>query len=108
MPSPEDLKRISGAISSDPAAFLPQLLSYIEKSVKECYDKSNEVSPCQTTLPHLDNRIESDCTPSSESDTEMAKTKINQPVMIAGEKRWITASSMQEFADKVAKLLSTP
>lgn len=28
--------------------------------------------------------------------------------MIAGEKRWITASSMQEFADKVAKLLSTP
>ena len=57
MPSPEDLKRISGAISSDPAAFLPQLLSYIEKSVKECYDKSNEVSPCQTTLPHLDNRI---------------------------------------------------
>lgn len=108
MPSPEDLKRISGAISSDPAAFLPQLLSYIEKSVKECYDKSNEVSPYQATLPHLDNRIESDCTPSSESDTEMAKTKINQPVMIAGEKRWITASSMQEFADKVAKLLSTP
>ena len=108
MPSPEDLKRISGAISSDPAAFLPQLLSYIEKSVKECYNKNNEVSPCQATLPHLDNRIESDCTPSSESDTEMAKTKINQPVMIAGEKRWITASSMQEFADKVAKLLSTP
>ena len=43
MPSPEDLKRISGAISSDPAAFLPQLLSYIEKSVKECYDKSNAI-----------------------------------------------------------------
>lgn len=44
MPSPEDLKRISGAISSDPAAFLPQLLAYIEKSVKECYDKNNEAS----------------------------------------------------------------
>ena len=50
MPSPEDLKRISGAISSDPAAFLPQLLSYIEKSVKECYDKNNEVRPRFRTL----------------------------------------------------------
>lgn len=72
MPSPEDLKRISGAISSDPAAFLPQLLSYIEKSVKECYDKNNEVSPCQATLPHLDNRIDINCMPFSGGEHEMA------------------------------------
>lgn len=36
-----------------------------------------------------------------------AKTKINQPVFINGEKRWITANSMQEFADKVLKLAGT-
>lgn len=109
MPSPDDLKNISNAISSDPAAFLPQLISYIEKSIKECYYSNNEVSQCHTTLPHLDNRIEIDCAPSSEGASEMAtKAKINQPVMIAGEKRWITANSMQEFTDKVVKLLNKP
>lgn len=105
MPTDPDLSCISAAINNDPSVFLPMLLSYIENSV---YNKVNEATRNAAALPHLDNRIESDCTPSSESDTEMAKTKINQPVMIAGEKRWITASSMQEFADKVAKLLSTP
>ena len=105
MPTDSDLCCISAAINNDPSVFLPMLLAYIENSV---YNKANEATRNAATLPHLDNRIESDCTPSSESDTEMAKTKINQPVMIAGEKRWITASSMQEFADKVAKLLSTP
>ena len=38
----------------------------------------------------------------------MAKYKINQPVNINGEKRWITASSMQEFTDKIAKLIGMP
>ena len=59
MPSPEDLKRISGAISSDPQRFSAASFFILKKSVKECYDKNNEVSPCQATLPHLDNRIES-------------------------------------------------
>lgn len=36
-----------------------------------------------------------------------AKTKINQPVHVNGEKRWITANRMQEFADKVLKLAGT-
>lgn len=44
----------------------------------------------------------------SEGDTTMAKYKINQPVNINGEKRWITASSMQEFTDKIAKLIGMP
>jgi len=59
---------------------------------------------------HFDNRIsERDVMPFSEGDTEMAtKSKINQPVMINGEKRWITANSMQEFTDKVIKLMSVP
>ena len=38
----------------------------------------------------------------------MAKHKINQPVMINGQKRWITAGTMQEFTDKVIQLLGTP
>lgn len=37
-----------------------------------------------------------------------SKSKINQSVMINGEKRWITANTMQEFTDKVAKLLCAP
>lgn len=55
---------------------------------------------------YLENRItRSDCTPSQKGDSQMAtKHKINQPVYINGEKRWITANSMQEFADKVLKL----
>lgn len=35
-------------------------------------------------------------------------TKINQPVMINGQKRWITANSAQEFADKIIRLTGTP
>lgn len=37
-----------------------------------------------------------------------SKHKINQPVYVNGEKRWITADTIQEFADKVVKLVSTP
>ena len=38
----------------------------------------------------------------------MAKHKINQSITINGVKRWITANSMQEFADKVTRLLGMP
>lgn len=34
--------------------------------------------------------------------------KINQPVVVNGEKRWITANTAQEFADKIAKLMEAP
>ena len=58
----------------------------------------------------LDNRISNpDFLPFSEGETEMAtKSKINQPIIINGEKRWITANTMQEFTDKVIKLMGTP
>lgn len=57
---------------------------------------------------HLDNCIaQSDCMPSLEGDSEMAKHKINQYITINGVKRWITADTMQEFAEKVIKLSGT-
>lgn len=61
-------------------------------------------------VENLDNNIEGTaCTPFLEGETEMAsKPKINQPIIINGEKRWITANSMQEFTNKVIKLMGTP
>lgn len=67
-----------------------------------CYHADMGESPL-----NLDKYIaQSDCMP-SEGDTTMAKYKINQPVNINGEKRWITANSMQDFADKILKLTGT-
>ena len=37
----------------------------------------------------------------------MARHKINQYITINGVKRWITADTMQEFAEKVIKLSGT-
>lgn len=86
--------------------FKPFLVNYIEKLRKACYTEIADAS--KAPQEHLDNRTEQDIPPFSEGDTEMAKYKINQPVMINGEKRWITANSMQEVADKITKLLGTP
>lgn len=108
MPSPEEVNAMCDAIRNDPAAFLPMLLDHIEKSVAARYNQSIEADRSTDTLPHLENRIESDHMPSLESESGMAKAKINQPVIIKGEKRWITANSLQEFTDKVADLLSKP
>ena len=105
MPTDPDLNCIGAAINNNPSVFLPMLLAYIENSV---YNKVNEATRNAAALPHLDNRIDINCMPFSGGEHEMARAKINQPVMIAGEKRWITANSMQEFADKVAKLLDKP
>ncbi len=87
------------------------LLDFLASSCQMCYPQK-EVS-CSTVIdlyaPHLDNRIKDlDSAPFSEEYTEMAKSKINQPVMINGEKRWITANTMQEFTDKILKLTETP
>ena len=78
----------------------------IEKMIKECYTiiKAHSGQGPQ----HLDNRIAPTCMPSSGGDFEMAKHKINQSITINGVKRWITANSMQEFADKVTRLLGMP
>lgn len=82
------------------------LLNFIEKCHKMCYNKGVGNHE-DINNQHLENRIEPDFVPFSEGDTEMAK-KINQPVVINGVKRWITAGSMQEFTDKVIKLMGTP
>ena len=79
----------------------------IEKMIKECYTiiKAHSGQGPQ----HLDNSIAAVCMPLSEGDTEMAtKHKINQPIIIKGERRWITADTMQEFTDKVIQLLGVP
>lgn len=82
------------------------LLFFIENCQQMCY--TNEVGGYESSnAQHLENRITSDFVPLSEGDTEMAK-KINQPVVINGVKHWITAGSMQEFTDKVVKLMGTP
>lgn len=96
-------------ISGKPLIFKAFLLDFLEKSFQVCYN--NEVDNCGSTAlfqepPHLDNCIaQPDFLPFSEGDTEMAtKSKINQPIIINGERRWITANTMQEFTDKVIKL----
>lgn len=91
-------------IAGQPLIFKPFLLKYIEKLRHTCY--SNGAGAMQAP-PNLDNRIKLDIPP-SQGDTTMAKYKINQPVILNGEKRWITANSMQEFADKVTRLLGMP
>ena len=85
----------------------PFLLNFLENCRKTCYNKKGE-PPTGQEWQHLDNCIGTNPVPFSEGEeTEMAK-KINQPVMINGVKRWITAGSMQEFTDKVIKLMGTP
>lgn len=71
------------------------LINYIEKLCHVCYDASNKM--------HLDNCTEADTVPYQEETDDMAN-RINQPVVINGEKHWITAKTAQEFADKVAAL----
>lgn len=86
------------------------LVNFIEKSRQLCYTKEVEASgsrPQSQEPPHLDNRIKSDFMPFSEGETEMA-TKISQPVMINGSKVWVRANTMQEFTDKVIKLMGVP
>ena len=60
-----------------------------------CYDVTNKM--------HLDNYIEADIMPCSEGNSDMAN-KINQPVVIQGKKCWITAKTVQEFADKIMSI----
>ena len=72
------------------------LWNYVEKQTHLCYDASTKM--------HLDNQTEADLMPCSEGESDMAK--INQAVIINGKKCWITAKTTQEFADKIASLLS--
>ena len=73
------------------------LSSYVEKCRHLCYDAS--------TKTHLDNSMEADAMPCVEGETTMAN-RINQAVIINGKKRWVTAKSVQEFADKVSSMVA--
>ncbi len=94
-------------------AFVRAFLIFLEKACQVCYGSGVDPSGFAVLLqepPHLGNCIaQSGFPPCSEGDTEMAtKSKINQSITINGVKRWITATTMQEFADKVVKLMGTP
>lgn len=79
----------------------------IEKLIQKCYTIVKAHSGQEPE--HLDNSIAAVCMPLSEGDTEMAtKHKINQSIIINGQKHWMTADTMQEFTDKVIQLLGTP
>ncbi|RKI65293.1 hypothetical protein D7V91_14670 [bacterium 1xD42-67] len=81
--------------------------NFIEKSCKVCYNKGVEIStptPDSQETPHLDNCKSSDCTP-FQGEIEMAK--ITRTVTINGVKHWIRASTEQEYADKLLKLVGT-
>ncbi len=83
------------------------LENFIEKSCEVCYNKGVEIStpaPDGMEPQHLDNRKAMDCTP-FQGEIEMAK--ITRTVTINGVKHWIRASTEQEYADKLLKLVGT-
>ncbi len=91
----------------------PQILAwlfadFLEKCFQVCYNSEAGTSgpaALPQEPPHLDNCTRTDFPPSG-GDIQMAtKSKINQPITINGVKRWITANTMQEFTDKVIKLM---
>ena len=68
-----------------------------------CYDFD---SMLKLESQHLENYInQSGCVPFQEDFSEMA-TKINRTIIINGARRWIHANTEQEYADKLARLLS--
>ena len=80
------------------------LENFIVKSFQVCYNKGVEIStpaPNSQETPHLDN-CKADCTP-FQGEIEMAK--ITRTVTINGVKHWIRASTEQEYADKLLKLV---
>ena len=81
------------------------LENFIEKSCKVCYNKGVEISnptPDSQEVQHLDNCKSLNCTP-FQGEIEMAK--ITRTVTINGVKHWIRASTEQEYADKLLKLV---
>jgi len=81
------------------------LENFIEKSCKVCYNEGVEISistPDKPGAAHFDNCKELDRTP-FQGEIEMAK--ITRTVTINGVKHWIRASTEQEYADKLLKLV---
>ena len=90
-------------------ALIPRqyLENFIAESCKVCYD-------ADITIPlpsndqegqHLDNCKELDCMPFQEGENEMAK--ITRTVTLNGVKHWIRASTEQEYAEKLLKLVGS-
>ncbi len=67
----------------------------------------SKVVSLETAVRNLENHIRNACN-SEFAPIDKDMTKINQPVIINGQKHWITASTMQEFTDKVVKLMGAP
>lgn len=90
------------------------VLDFIDSYGQVCYNsiKALHHHPASVEMgePMLfDNHMTPDFSPCPEGDTDMAKNKkVNQYITINGEKHWITATTMQEFADKVSKLSGAP
>lgn len=81
------------------------LENFIVKSCRMCYNEGVEIdtpAPDPQGAAHLDNCKELDCTP-FQGEIEMAK--ITRTITINGVKHWIRASTEQEYADKLLKLV---
>lgn len=83
------------------------LEDFLEIKLKTCYNKSVErtVSVPDSQDQHLDNCKELDCMPFQKGENEMAK--ITRTVTINGVKHWIRASTEQDYADKLLKLVGS-
>lgn len=83
------------------------LEDFIARSCKVCYNEGVEIDPSapeRQDAQHLENRIELDCMPSK---GELTMAKITRTVTVNGVKHWIRASTEQEYADKLLKLVGT-
>ena len=83
------------------------LEDFLEIKLKTCYNESVErtVSIPDSQDQHLDNCKELDCMPFQKGETEMAK--ITRTVTINGVKHWIRASTEQDYAEKLLKLVGS-
>ena len=83
------------------------LEDFIAKSCERCYNEGVEICPSapdSQDAQHLDNCIELSYTP-LKGEFEMAK--ITRTITFNGVKHWIRASTEQEYADKLLKLVGT-
>jgi len=83
------------------------LLDFLANHIEARYTRGVSQGSSARDTAHLDNQIRSVSVPYQEGESDMA-TKISQSIRINGEKHWIRANSMQDFADKIAKLLEVP
>lgn len=83
------------------------LEDFLEIKLKTCYNESVErtVSVPDSQDQHLDNCKELDCMPFQKGENEMAK--ITRTVTINGVKHWIRASTEQDYAEKLLKLVGS-